>query len=339
MKRHAKLLIMLGLLTVLIVGAVIQKQFFPSEREEGLTDPGSSVTKYATNDIVAENVKAFSFSKGDVSLFFVKEGDAFKLEGENTPNIYSEKVLEIIKAVAGISASNRVESVDEESLTLYGLDSPSVSFTVRDSEKTKTYIFGDYNKTVKEYYFCEKGANTVFTVPSSAFEAFDVTLEDVIVHDTLEKVEADSINSFTFENASGKTEIIKIKTPTDENDEGYNFSAEIVVNGKRSDYSYSDFYNIAEEIAAWNINEFVTADNNKASEYGFDSPSVLTITYTERQELEVEGAGGGYIDKESTLTLYLGSVADDGLYYCKTSESSPLIYKLSALILSETFEK
>lgn len=339
MKRSAKLLIMLGLLTVLIVGAIIQRQFFPAETADGYTDQGSSVIKYATNDIVADNIKAFSFSKGDVSLFFVREGDVFKLEGENTPNINSDKVLEIINAVAGISSDNRVENVTEESLAAYGLDTPSAAFTVGDGEKMRTYIFGDYNKTVKEYYFCEKDADTVFTVPSSAFEAFDITLEDIIVHDTLNNPDADSINSVTFENTQGKTELIKIKTPTDENDEGYIFSAEMVTNCKKTDYSYSNFYNVAEEIANWDINEFVTADSKKASEYGFDNPSVLTISYTERQEINVEGASGGYIDSENTLTLYLGSVADDGLYYCKTSESSPLIYKLSALILSEVFDK
>ena len=63
MKRSAKLGIMLGILAVLIVGAVIQGVFFPAEKDAGLSEDGASTVMYAANDVVAENVTVISYEK------------------------------------------------------------------------------------------------------------------------------------------------------------------------------------------------------------------------------------------------------------------------------------
>lgn len=338
MKRSAKLFIMLGILAVLIVGAVIQKVFFPAQPDVGLSQDGGSTILYAVNDVVAENVTAFTYERDGEALSFKKNGEAWVLDEENAPTIDADLVSAMVIAIASPGGKNKMENVPSENLASYGLDAPALSVTVHEGSRVRTYLFGSYNKTAKEYYFCDKAIpDTVYTVPSSSFEAFAYTLEELIVHEKLPEISADSITSVSFENAEGKTVISAVKTPTEENEEGYEFSAKIERNGEESEYSYAELYRIAEEIAAWNIDEFITLNDAEPSEYGFDSPSYLMVNYTERKELEAEGTSGGFIDTERSFTLVLGKADEEGKYYVKTSEDSRLIYKISTNIFTEFF--
>lgn len=330
---------MLGVLAVLIVGAIIQKQFFPAEKDADYSEDGASKLAYAANDVVLENVTALSYEREGVTLSFKKIEEIWVLDEENAPNVDPELVHAMATAISGLSGANRMENVAEDKLAQYGLVEPSLKVTVSEGAKVRTYIFGDYNKTAKEYYFCnEADKSLVFTVVSSSYEAFDHTLADLLVFDTLPEIAAENITAFTFADSGGEIAIKSIKTPTDENEEGYTYSAEITQNGVTEEYSYADFYRLAEAVAEWNIDEFITADASASVEYGFDSPRTLTVSYTERMAIEAEGASGGYIDTEKEYTLVLGGVADDGCYYVKVDEGSRMIYKISSPVFSEFFK-
>ncbi len=339
MKRSAKLFIMLGTLAVLVAGAVIQKVFFPAEPDVGLSEDGGSSVQYAANDVVAENVTTFTYEKDGESLSFKKNEEVWVLDEENAPTIDGDLISAMVSAIASPGGKNKMENVPSENLASYGLADPALSVTVHEGARVRTYLFGSYNKTAKEYYFCDKAIpDTVFTVPSSSFEAFAHTLEELIVHEKLPEISADSITSVSLEGSEGKTTVSAVKTPSDANEEGYEFSAKIEKNGAQEDYSYAELYRMAEEIAAWNIDEFVTLNDSEPSEYGFDSPSYLTVNYTERKEIEAEGTNGGYIDTENSFTLILGNTDEEGKYFVKTSEDSRLIYKISTSIFTEIFE-
>ena len=298
MKRSAKLLIMLGILAILVGGAVVQKVFFSAEPDVGLSEDGGSSVQYAVNDVVAENVTAFTYERDGESLSFKKNGEAWVLDEENAPKIDGDLVSAMVSAIASPGGKNKMENVPSENLASYGLDAPALSVTVYEGSRIRTYLFGSYNKTAKEYYFCNRAiSDIVYTVPSSSFEAFAYSLEDLIVHEKLPEITEDSITSVSFENAEG----------------------------------------MAEEISAWNIDEFVTLNDAEKSEYGFDSPSYLTVNYTERKEIEAEGTSGGYIDTEKSFTLVLGKADAEGKYFVKTSENSRLIYKISTSIFTEIF--
>ncbi len=338
MKRSTKLFIMLGILAVLIAGAVIQRVFFPVETDSDYSDEGAGSVSYAANNVVAENVTALSYEKGETNLSFKKNGETWFLDEENAPSIDGEIVSAMVTAISNPAGKNKMENVPSESLASYGLDAPALSVTVYEGERVRTYLFGDYNKTAKEYYFCDRAIpDTVYTVPSISFEAFSYTIEDIIVHEKLPEISADSITSVSLENSDGKTVISVVKTPSDENEVGYEFSAKIEKDGSEEEYSYAALYSMAEEIATWNIDEFITLNDTVPSEYGFDSPSILEVNYIERRELEAEGTSGGYIDTENTFTLIFGKADEDGRYYVKTGEASRLIYKISSSIFTEIF--
>lgn len=338
MKRSAKLFIMFGILAVLAAGAVVQKRFFPAENESDYSEDGSSAA-YAANDVVSENVTAISYERDGEALAFRKIADSWILDQDNAPDIDSETVSAMAAAVSSPAGANRMENVPKEKLSDYGLDKPSLRVTVSEGSKTRTFLFGSYNKTAKEYYFCDEAdSSLVYTVVSSSYEAFNYTLDDMLVHEKVPQIPAEDISEIRIAGSEGEIFIRSIKTPTEENEDGYTYSAEIVRNGTAEEYSYADFYKAAEEVSKWNIDEFITSDASKASEYGFDSPAVLTVKYTERKEIEAEGASGGYIDTEKEFSLFLGAKDEDGCYYVKTDKDSRLIYKLSTAVFSELFQ-
>lgn len=338
MKRSAKLFIMLGILAVLVAGAVVQRVFFPAEPDVGLSEDGGSTVLYAVNDVTAENVTAFTYEKDGESLSFKKNGEVWVLDEENAPTVDADLVSAMVTAIASPGGKNKMENVPSENLEAYGLTSPSLSVTVYEGSRVGTYLFGGYNKTAKEYYFCNKAIpDTVYTIPSSSFEAFAYTLSELVVHEKLPEIAADSITSVSLENSDGKTVITAVETPSLKEDGVPDISAKIEKNGVESEYSYAELYRMSEEIAAWNIDEFVTLNEDEMSAYGFESPSYLTVNYTERKEIEAEGTSGGYIDTENSFTLVLGIADEEGKYYVKTSDDSRLIYKISTSIFTEIF--
>ena len=338
MKRSAKLFVMLGVLCVLVGAVLLQKLVFPAENEDGDTDSDASSVTYAANDVISENVTAISYEKDGVLLSFKKNGDTWVLDEENAPNIDSELVSAMVVAISSPAASYRFEGIASDKLAQYGLDEPAIRVSVSEGTKTRTFIFGEYNKTAEEYYFCDEADKSlVHTVISSSYEAFAYTLEDLIIYDTLPEISADSVTAFTLEGTDGKITVTAIKTPSDENELGYEFSAELERDGEKEEYSYADFYRMASAVEEWNIDEFVTFDASKSSEYGFDTPALLTVSYTERNEIEAEGASGGYIETEKSFTLVLGGTDEDGYSYVKTDADSRLIYKLSSNVFSEIF--
>ncbi|MBR4295269.1 MAG: DUF4340 domain-containing protein [Clostridia bacterium] len=335
MKRPAKILIMLIVL-VLVIGGYIQMKNMPSDQPD-MTEDGSSTIRYAANSVLYDNITKLSYENGDTTLSLKKNGDIWVLDMENAPAIDSEIADSIVKSIATPSSSNLLENVSKEKLSEYGLSEPDLRITITEGEKVSEFIFGSYNATIGEYYFCDASAiDTVFTLESSIWEMFSYTLKDLIIYDTLPAIKADSITSFSLKGENKEITIEAIKTPT-ETDGEYTYSATLTENGISESYSYADFYRMAEAIAEWNIDEFVCCEEQLGTEYGFDTPKTLTINYTKRYDLNTEGSSGGYIDRDESFSLILGEKDEEGYYYCKISADSRLIYKISTNIIDEIF--
>ncbi len=334
MRRNKKLLIMLSLLVCLVAAALLQKLFFPADEEDGTADTGEAEVLYTIVETSEENVTALSFTKNESELSFKKEGDSWYTGNTARVKCDAEIVASMVKAVAGLSGSNMLENVSAEKRSEYGFDTPTLSVKLSAGNNNITLLFGSYNKIAERYYICDKNIpDTVYTVDSSVYEAFSYELGELLIHDTLPEISADSINKITL----GDITLEKIKTPTEENEQGYILSATRTENGKSADYSHAELYRMAEDISEWSTDNFVEFNEGDGSEYGFTEPILLTVNYEERKELEAEGAGGGYIDTEKELSLILGKKDEDGLYFFKVSENSPLIYKLPTSVISEIF--
>ncbi len=329
MKRSKKLIVMLSVLAVLVLALLLQAKLFP--KGDGiLTDDEDSIFK--VSDIAAESVKELSYvSEGTVLAFEKSDDGKWLLTGENSPEIDSELVESMANAITSAESEHVMGDISKEEISEYGLDEPALLVKISDGTGTYTYQFGSYNEFAEKYYLSNKDIpDVVYTVESSVYEAFGYTLEELVIKDTLPEIEADSILSISFGSVISKSE-----TPTDENEEGKNYSAYITKDGAVSEYSYADFYMLCEEISEWNIDELVSLSSH--SSFDILNPVEFTVKYTERQEIDAEGASGGYIDTEKSFTLLLGEKAEDGRFYCKTKAESPLVYKLSITDIEKYF--
>ena len=140
MKRHLKLIIMAGILCVLVVVALVQKEFFPKDSEEGHSENGSTVY-YAANDISADSLTGISYTLENKTLVFTKLSEDWALAEENAPAIDGELISAMAEAISTPSGRGRLFEVYAEKLSDYGLDEPSLAVSVETAEGTRTFLF------------------------------------------------------------------------------------------------------------------------------------------------------------------------------------------------------
>lgn len=153
-----------------------------------------------TNDI-AENLDNTYVKSVEVK----NEKDSFKISQVQGKTDEWE-----IKALDGIEQSNTVYSgmasiiaelsatdiaeENAEDLSKYGLKDPSAEFTVSfsdDNNTNRTYLIGDIAPNEDDYYVCEQGKNTVYTIASGSLSYFFYTKEDFIALTMLDKPVSD----------------------------------------------------------------------------------------------------------------------------------------------------
>lgn len=134
------------------------------------------------------------------------ENDSFTVSQiKNKTNEWEIKALDGIEqssiaysgmtsVIASLSATDIAEE-NAEDLLKYGLKKAKAEFTVTfsdDNNTKRTYLIGDIAPNEDDYYVCEKGKNTVYTVASGVLSYFFYTKEDFIALTMLEKPLSDS---------------------------------------------------------------------------------------------------------------------------------------------------
>ena len=123
--------------------------------------------------------------KGKTDEWEIKALDG--IEQSNT--VYSG----LASIIADLSATDVAEE-NAEDLSKYGLADTKTEFTVAfsDEKNTKrTYLIGDITPNDDDYYVCEKGKSTVYTIASGSLSYFFYTREDFIALTMLDKPVSD----------------------------------------------------------------------------------------------------------------------------------------------------
>lgn len=160
-----------------------------------------SVNTIPLTDDIAENLDNTYVKSVDVK----NEKDSFKIsQVEGKTDEWEIKALDGIEQsntvysgmasiIAELSATDIAEE-NAEDLSKYGLKEPSAEFTVSfsdDNNTNRTYLIGDIAPNEDDYYVCEQGKNTVYTVASGSLSYFFYTKEDFIALTMLEKPVSD----------------------------------------------------------------------------------------------------------------------------------------------------
>ena len=336
MKKTQRLLLMLLVLSVLICLCLVVRSCDEDD------EPEQEEIVYDASDIDGDSVTALTVENEYGTFAFELDGDAWVLSEAPDVQIQSDVVASLAQSMIDVTGTNRIDGVTD--LSQYGLDEPQIKVTVKDKNGDETYRIGNLNGLISAYYFCsEQHPEYVFTVESSVCESFMLADSEFLTLDFPQPPEADSIKSVEFK--TGDTAVVYDSLKeflyndeeqiTDDNPDGavYSHTATKTADGKTSDYSYADFYRLAEAVAAITPSGdyFWTASDN---ELYFASPVTLTVTYTVKEALEADSAAGGYIESEETYTVYISS-DEEGVLYAKTDAESSLIYRLTENSLIE----
>ena len=336
MKKTQRLLLMLLVLSVLICLCLMVRSCDEDD------EPRQEEIVYDASDIDGDSVTALTVENEYGTFAFELDGGAWVLSEAPDVEIQSDVVESLAQSMIDVTGSNRIDGVTD--LSQYGLDEPKIKVTVKDKNGDETYRIGNLNGLISAYYFCsEQHPEYVFTVESSVCESFKLSAAEILVLDFPQPPVADSIKSVEFKTGDNVVRYDSVteflyndeEQITDENPNGavYSHTATRTADGKTSDYSYADFFRLAEAVAAVKPSGdyfWTPADN----ELYFASPMTLTVTYTVREKLEADSAAGGYVESEETYTVYLSN-DEDGTLYAKSDADSSLIYRLTESKLSE----
>ena len=123
----------------------------------------------------AEKVRGVEINRGDNKISILKEGNKWKLGGDNSKKVDESKVGELIADIGSLEVEEFVDD-NPKGLSSYGLDKPETELTVLESDKKRTVLFGKAEKDKVYFKFADGksvylvGDNIISKIPSSSEE-------------------------------------------------------------------------------------------------------------------------------------------------------------------------
>ncbi len=171
-KNLRRILIAAAVLVVLILAFVLLKYVFPEK--EIITEPTPSPTQAPSDYLLqrtAAEVCGFTCRYEDGSFFVVDlvEGpdgsQTFSVSPEDGFFGYSaSRLRSLMYTISSVMATSRIEE-DPKDLSVYGLDEPSFSMTVRFTDGSSATIYLGNQAPVQNYYYANTDLDsTVYTI-------------------------------------------------------------------------------------------------------------------------------------------------------------------------------
>ncbi len=177
MKKALPIIIGLLVFAGLLGGYFVLKQ--NNEKAEKAEAEKDTVYSYDTADITE---LTFSNASGEVKL--TKADDAWSCETQTDTAIDADKVSTLLDMVCELEIKKDLGKVD--SLSDYGLETPSATITFTAADQTVSVAVGDFNDTSDSQYVYIDGDNEhVYAVSKNLGEFGTKTIADV-TEDTTE---------------------------------------------------------------------------------------------------------------------------------------------------------
>lgn len=196
MKRHnLRNLILLVLLMIALISVYcIIRYNSQKDQEAQNADASKKVLSLEQPDVVL-----IQFTLEEQQVTFVKDGDTWKLSGDDSFEVNASAVENAISAVADMTSERTLEEVAD--LAEYGLDKPAQTVVLKSQGDVTYHIyFGNTNEaTGNDYVYSADDKTKVYTVSSSVAQTFTGTLEDFRAVE--EETESQEVESTEAESA------------------------------------------------------------------------------------------------------------------------------------------
>ena len=308
-KKHRTLFLLGGIFIVLVLIylALSSHQQGADESDAG---EGSQIQVCDLGDLSSFQ---FTDQSTGTGMSFVKEDGTWYVADDRDIPLAQTYIDAMENTYASLTATRQID--DPDSLSDYGLESPSYTVQATDTEgNTTTFSIGDAAK--EDYYLTVDGAQSpVYTVSSSAVSVLQYDMDTLVKKDTMPSIGSSNL-----------------------------LTAEITENGQTTTYSSDDeeqsdtISTIAGGYGAMALTDLASyhATTEELTSFGLDEASRTTVklTYQESSGSSDSDSGDDSGDSDSlTYTLYLGSDSGDGTRYVQVQDSD-LVYLVSSDVLN-----
>lgn len=318
MKKRGLFIVTGAVLLCLLLGVYI---FL---KRQNSTEETAAVDEEDTEEIVSissDEIKDLVFQMDDGEVTWVKEEEGWKLSEDEEFPVDEDKISTLTSALSSITAQRTLEEVSN--LKDYGLETPVNVIKIEKTDgSTESISVGSKNPSTGDtYIYIGENQNTVYTVTNDLASVFSGDLYDFALSEeypsitgtTIQKIVVDKKeNSYTLESDGDS-------------------STGWMVTGEDGDKKEADSTNagtLQSTAAGLSFSGYYEYDCQDWSLYGLDKPKMeLTVDYTEQvivtdEDETSEDTGDAETKTVSkTLTLYVGSLCEDGNYYVRLEDS------------------
>lgn len=271
-----------------------------SKREDDTPEETESNMLASSDQAAVTDAGYLEYDNGRVTCRFRKDEETWKwVDNEEFP-LDAAYVEEILTALEALDASLTPAGTSLEPADC-GLEETERYMTVTVGEETTTLRFGDQN-TSGEWYMAIDGSSDIYLAADSFVKLMDRGVYDMAVLPTLPELTVDNLTVVTVRGSESSKYARLTKT-----DEGW-------ISGNRVDPGKAETVEAA--LAEFTFDScFNFAPSPDAAPLcGLDVPSaVITAAYINT------------VGTETTMTLTLGALREDGFYYV-TLNDEPTVY-------------
>ena len=345
-KKRVVLFSIMGAIALLAVAVVLLVFVFPpaptSDQDLQVEDTSVQLLNKAPADGSSEIViSSVVIKQQDSKLEIVKKKDSLTVKGYEDFTMHGLNLGDLRDMLTTIVAADDIGEVED--LKEYGLDKPTLTFTVTYTDKSSyTYEIGDMTPDQEGCYFREKGNKHVYIM----------SMENVAI---LMQTEMDYISTAVFTEPSietskeGTSEVVlrkmtlsgtlrnnplSFRLVTSDDSDAYVYYSYIITEPylKGANSAYDTELEGFTSLSSASV-ETVNPTAAQIKEYGLDNPySVLEFTLAKRTTISSEEDDGNtvsdttYEDLE-THTLYVSKANSD--YYYVMIDKRPVVYMVA----------
>lgn len=340
LKKYKGLAILCTLLIALIaVYAVVSSVTKRAKRENDETGSEAGTELYPVSRIEPGALTGISYTFNGNSYDFVLNDDCtmWLWTANKVLKLDNKYFALMASAFESLDSSIRLELSAGESAEKYGLDRPTVSVRFTEGSVTTEFKIGSLNAFNGMYYISvDSNPDTIYMVDSSIPKCFELTPDDMLLHDTLPQISEGKADTVTVTTADS-TYVYSYRAPSSDGGSWY-----VSINGGDEFLPEKEISGrITEMLLNMEFVDFITYDVSKYADYGLAPGTAQTVTIKYRESISSsDQATGQKIETalEKTIVLELGGRAESGLIYAKLADS-PYVYTLSPAIfgsLSDT---
>lgn len=321
------------LLTVLIaVYAIVRSVSKSYERENEETGSETGTELYPVSRIEPGALTEISYTyDGNRYDFVLNDNNTMWLWTENSTLKLDNKYFALMaSAFESLDSGIKLELSAGESAKKYGLDNPVVSVRFTEGADTTEFKIGSLNAFNGMYYLSvDSSPDTIYMVDTSVPECFELTPDDMLLHDTLPQISEGKADTVTLK-AGESTFVYSYRASAGDGGDWY-----VSINGGEEFLPEEEISGrITEMLLNMKFVDFITYDASKYAEYGLMSDTAQTVTIKYRESISSSDESTGQkieTELERALVLELGGRAESGLIYAKLADS-PYVYTLSPTI-------